>query len=171
MNIKNIIGDYETFIGDLISQLDRLSIHINDMSISHINYRVETDSQYENMRDLLKTFCKEFVETQFNGRAVSILQLKNPLHVSKSHSIPIIELPAPRSVHTYLRGLEHLGLVVGKDLPEFKLKYQNILTGEKDRRPYCFPAFITFSDGKTAKFYDRSLKDVVLMQGWAFEKL
>jgi len=83
----------------------------------------------------------------------------------------LIELPAPREAHTYPTGLEHLGINVGEKLPEFKEKYKDVITGVKDRRPYCYPAFITFENGTSAKFYERSLREVILLQGWKFEKL
>jgi hypothetical protein len=83
----------------------------------------------------------------------------------------MIELPAPRAAHMYPSGLEHLGINIGDDLPIFKERYKDVITDIKDRRPYCWPACITFPNGHTAKFYERSLYDVVLMQGWTFKRL
>jgi hypothetical protein len=71
----------------------------------------------------------------------------------------------------YPSGLEHLGINIGDDLPIFKERYKDVITDIKDRRPYCWPACITFPNGHTAKFYERSLYDVVLMQGWTFKRL
>jgi len=49
------------------------------------------------------------VETQFNGRAVSILILKEPLLLEDGFTVSMIELPAPRAVHMYPSGLESIG--------------------------------------------------------------
>ncbi len=171
MSIKQLIGNYQEFFLDINSRLENIPINIEGMQLSHLNYRTTTNEEYENLRDKLKTFCKEFVETQFNGRAISILVLRRPLILSNDYSVEVIELPAPRLEHMYPSGLEHLGILIGETLPEFKERYARILTGEKDRRPYCFPAYITFENGKTAKFYERTLKEVVNMQGWTFKKL
>jgi len=169
--MEQLIGDYKIFFSYLYKHLTEIDIPIEGFALSHLNYRVATMHEYETTRERLKDFSKEFVETQFNGRAVSVFILKEPLVLAKGFAVPLIELPAPREAHTYPTGLEHLGINVGDKLPEFKEKYKDIITGVKDRRPYCYPAFITFENGITAKFYERSLREVVLLQGWKFEKL
>ncbi len=40
--------------------------------MSHLLYRTTTIAEYEQMRYKLINHCSEFVETQFNDRAVSI---------------------------------------------------------------------------------------------------
>lgn len=144
---------------------------MNGMPMSHLLYRVATIPEYETLRDQLKVFCSEFVETQFNGRAVSILILKEPLMLEDGFTVSMIELPAPRSVHMYPSGLESIGVIVGKILPEFIKQYNNVLTGVKDHGEHCQPAFITFNNDKTAKFYDISLREIVLLQGWKIGNL
>ncbi len=141
------------------------------MPMTHLLYRVETLLEYKKLRDLLIPFCNEFVETQFNGRAVSILVLESPLILEDGFSVSMIELPAPRLVHMYPSGLESIGLYVGERLPEFKRQYAAVLTGIKEHGQCCQPAFITFDNEKTVKFYDYTLRDIVLSQGWTFEKL
>ncbi len=170
MNIKNIIGDYNVFFTDVLTQLQIIPIDVRSMPISHLNYRVQTLKEYESLRDQLKPYCKEFIEVQFNGRVISILELKEPLILPNGYSVSVIELPAPRAAHTYPTGLEHVGFIVGETLPEFKRRYKAVLTGEK-QRPYTIPAFITFDNGVTARFYERSLKEVVQLQGGQFEKV
>lgn len=64
------------------------------------------------------------------------------------------------------RGLESIGVTIGDKLPEFIKRYDPVLTGVKDHGEHCQPAFITFDNDKTAKFYDISLREIVLLQGW-----
>ena len=45
------------------------------------------------------------------------------------------------------------------------------LTGVKDHGQHCQPAFITFDNDKTAKFYDISLREIVILQGWTITKM
>ncbi|HLD04770.1 MAG TPA: VOC family protein [Candidatus Nanoarchaeia archaeon] len=170
MNIKSLIGDYEAFFSDLCTRLKYVSIDVQGMSISHLCYRVTTQLEYEQLRDQIKPLCKAFSERQFNGRAISLLELKEPLTLPDHRYVPLIELPAPRGEHTYPKGLEHVGFVVGESLPKFKIKYKAVLTGEKNR-PHTDPAFITFDNGATAKFYERTLKEIVKLQGGQFQQV
>lgn len=167
MDIKQIIGDYESFFVDILTQLDTLRIDIQGMPISHLCYRVATFSEYETIRDQLKQFCAQYNEDNFNGRLISLLVLKTSLTLFKGVTTSMIELPSPRKAHAYPTGLEHVGIVVGKKLPEFKEKYKNVLTGEKDRGYYSLP-FIEFPNGKIAKFYDYPLKEIVEREGKKF---
>lgn len=167
--MKQLIGDYQRFFTDLVYRLKQADITLTGLPITHLLYRTRTLSEYEKLRDQLKPFCKEFVETMFNGRAVSILVLEKPLKLAEGYSVSMIELPAPRAVHMYPSGLESIGVFVGKKLPVFKKKYQKVLTGIKEHGKYCQPAFITFENEKTVKFYDYTLYEIVLKQGWKYE--
>ena len=166
--IKNLIGDYQTFFSDLLHRIKNVNIDISGMPISHLLYRTTTKPEYEKLRDELKSCCGEFVETQFNGRAVSILILKKPLLLEDGFTVSMIELPAPRPAHMYPSGLESIGVVVGKSLPNFIQQHKQVLTGVKEHGEHCQPAFITFENDKTSKFYDISLREIVILQGWDY---
>lgn len=170
-NIEKIIGNYQEFFSDLLHRMKKSGIDINGMPLSHLLYRTETIPEYEKLRDRLKNYCSEFVETQFNGRAVSILILEKPLLLEDGFTVSMIELPAPRAVHMYPSGLESIGVIVGKQLPYFINQHGDVLTGIKDHGQHCQPAFITFDNDKTSKFYDISLREIVRLQGWEIEKV
>lgn len=169
--IKDIIGDYKEFFSDLLLRMKKCGIDITGMPMSHLLYRTTTITEYKKLRDELKNYCSEFVETQFNGRAVSILILEKPLLLEDGFTVSMIELPAPRSAHMYPSGLESIGVIVGKRLPEFIDQHDNVLTGVKDHGQHCQPAFITFDNDKTSKFYDISLREIVIRQGWEIESI
>lgn len=171
MSIEQAIGDYQIFFSDLLHRQKKIGIDIHGMPLSHLLYRVTTIPEYKALRDQFKLFCSEFVETQFNGRAVSILVLKEALILEDGFTASVIELPAPRSAHMYPSGLESIGVVVGNKLPEFIKQYNDVITGIKDHGQYCQPAFITFDNHKTSKFYDISLKEIVALQGWQLEEV
>ena len=168
--MKQIIGGYRLFFLDLLHRLSELHIDVKGMPISHLCYRVRTLSEYKLRRDQIKPFCKSISESDFNGRPVSMLLLKTPLRLAESYSTSLIELPAPKISHEYTAGIEHCGFVV-KNFSQFKKKYGSLLTGQKDHGPNCKPLFLTFENGKTAKFYDITLKEVVLLDGWKFKAL
>jgi predicted metalloenzyme YecM len=169
--IQNLIGDYQAFFSDLLYRMKEVGIHITGMPMSHLLYRTVTVPEYIKLRDELKKHCSEFVETQFNGRAVSIIILSEPLLLEGGFTVTMIELPAPRSAHMYPSGLESIGVTVGDKLPEFIKQYEHVLTGVKDHGEHCQPAFITFNNDKTAKFYNISLREIVLSQGWEIASL
>ncbi|HAT7072036.1 TPA: hypothetical protein JAN90_04500 [Legionella pneumophila] len=165
-NIQTLIGNYYTFFSDLLHRMKQIGIDITGMPMSHLLYRTTTLSEYYHLRDELKKYCSEFVETQFNDRAVSILILREPLLLEGGFTVSMIELPAPRSAHMYPSGLESIGVVLGKELPAFIQKHKHVLTGVKDHGKHCQPALVTFDNDKTAKFYDISLREIVILQGW-----
>lgn len=146
--------------------MKQIGIDITGMPMSHLLYRTTTLPEYYYLRDELKKYCSEFVETQFNDRAVSIIILNEPLLLEDGFVVSMIELPAPRPAHMYPGGLESIGVTLGKELPLFIQKHKQVLTGIKDHGQHCQPAFITFDNDKTAKFYDISLRDIVILQGW-----
>ena len=165
-NIQDLIGNYHAFFSDLLHRMKKIGIKIAGMPMSHLLYRTTTLPEYHYLRDELKKYCSEFVETQFNDRAVSILILNEPLLLEDGFTVSMIELPAPRAAHMYPSGLESIGVVVGKELPVFIQKHKPVLTGLKDHGQHCQPAFVTFANDKTAKFYDISLREIVILQGW-----
>lgn len=171
MKIDTLIGDYQAFFADLLHRMKAVDIDIQGMPLSHLLYRTVTLPEYETVRDGLTAFCREFVETQFNGRAVSVLVLEEPLLLAKGFQVSVIELPAPRAVHMYPSGLESIGVTVGNTLPAFIEQHKSVLTGIKDHGEHCQPAFITFDNDKTSKFYDISLEAIVALQGWSMESL
>jgi len=154
------------FFSDLLRRMKQVGIDIVGMPMSHLLYRTTTMPEYNYLRDELRKYCSEFVETQFNDRAVSILILNNPLQLEDGFTVSMIELPAPRVAHMYPSGLESIGVTVGEKLPGFIKKYEHVLTGVKDHGQHCQPAFVTFDNDKTAKFYDISLREIVILQGW-----
>jgi len=170
-NIRGVIGDYQVFAQDLFSRLEKLSIDIVGWPISHLSYRTTTTPEYEKMREELKAYSKGFVETQFNGRSISIFLLKDPLILNGNFSASVIELAAPRAVHMYPSGLEHLAILIGDKLPGFNKKHHKELTGIKEHGVYCRPSFITFDNGKTARFYDIPLLKIIELQGWKLEEV
>ncbi len=97
-----------------------------------------------------------------------MLLLKEPLQLEGNFSVPLIELPGVKSSYPYPSGLEHCGFIVGETLPEFHKRYKDILTGQLDHGKYCHPSYITFDNGKTVKFYERSLQRVVELDGGEF---
>ncbi|HSW96676.1 MAG TPA: VOC family protein [Candidatus Saccharimonadales bacterium] len=109
-----------------------------------------------------------YADHPYKERPFCMLLLKEPLQLEGNFSVPLIELPGVKSSYPYPSGLEHCGFIVGETLPEFHKRYKDILTGQLDHGKYCHPSYITFDNGKTVKFYERSLQRVVELDGGEF---
>src|SRR5579864_4483091 len=105
-DIEKIIGDYKSFFAEMHSRLTKTGINIKKMPLIQLLYRTSTLSEYKKVRDNLKSLSREYVETDFNGRLVSIILLKKTLKLEGGFSVDMIELAAPRAAHMYPSGLE-----------------------------------------------------------------
>ncbi|MBI4121215.1 MAG: VOC family protein [Parcubacteria group bacterium] len=171
MEIKGLIGDYESFFADILARLKGLGVDVSGYLMSHLGVRTETVEEYERLREEIKKFCVSYVENEHNGRPISKLLLRESLPLPGGFSVALIELMPPKPGHPYKSGLEHCGIVIGKGLKVFAEKHKAVMTGRQDQGPLCKPYFITFDNGKSVKFYDISLKDVVEKEGHVFVAL
>ena len=166
--LSDIIGDYVTFHDRVLRQACAAGLDATGMAISHLCYRVQTDDGYRDTLAALRDHASELTENDFNGRPVALIALRDPPLLG-AHPFTIVELPAPRAAHTYPTGLEHVGFVVPGDFARFIERHSAALSGIKDRGADFKPAFRTFADGSTAKFYPRPLRDVVESEGGVFK--
>ena len=158
MSMQEIIGDYRAFFALQSSRLQELGIDISGYEMSHLAYRTATGSEYLQKREEIERYCSSNIENVWNGRPISIMQLKEPLQVSDDSSVPVIELIPPLHRRVYKMGLEHLGVVVGEAVDEFSRQHRSSLTGQQFQSKECEPYYVTFFDDFTmVKFYDNSL--------------
>lgn len=62
-------------------------------------------------------------------------------------------------------------MVVGDKFNEFKKSYEYLWIGFDDRGTYNQPVYVTFQNGKTVKFHERSLLEVLELEGEKFTPL
>jgi len=167
-DIKDILGDYRAFFADLRARLTAAGIDIGGCPVSHLAFRTATDGEYLLVRDRLRAYCSSEIENVWNGRPIGKLLLARPLELDKQFDAPLIELIPPPHRQPFPMGLEHVGIVVGERFDAFCERHDGILGGRQDQGPYCQPAWITFANDRTVKFYRHSLKDVVEMEGRPF---
>jgi len=167
-SVEDIIGDYRSFFADLRKRLKGVGIDITGRALSHLAFRTATVSEYEEVQKQLRGFCVADVENVWNGRPIDKLLLRKSLSLGPDTSVSLIELiPTPHQ-RDYPMGLEHVGVVIGEALEEFAKTHEAVLTGRQDQGPFCQPAYITFENNRTVKFYKYSLKDVVEKEGRSF---
>ena len=156
--MKEIIGDYEAFFSLQNTRLDGVGIDITGCEISHLAYRTEAYEEYLVTRDKIEQHCTSNIENVWNGRPMSIMQLKEPLVLGAGFEVKVIELIPPVHQRVYKMGMEHFGVVIGESVDEFSRKHRAALTGQQFQSVECEPYYITFfEDFTTIKFYRQAL--------------
>jgi predicted metalloenzyme YecM len=167
-SMEDIIGDYRSFFDDLLLRLEGAGIDVAGCPISHLAWRTATIAEYEHDREQIRRFCIADVENVWNGRPIGKLLLREPLALDDNTEVSLVELiPSPHQ-RDYPMGLEHCGIVIGETFEAFTKEHAAVLTGRQDQGPYCQPAYITFENNRTVKFYRYSLQDVVEKEGRPF---
>jgi len=161
MSMKDIIGDYEAFFSLQRARLNDLHIDISGCEVSHLAYRTKTYEDYLRTREEIERHCISNIENVWNGRPISIMQLKEPLVLSSDCRVPVIELIPPIHRRVYKMGMEHFGIVIGDSVDEFSRKHRSALTGQQYQSEECEPYYVTFFEDFTmVKFYRNSLLEI-----------
>ena len=88
--LKQLLGDYESFVTNIDAGLERCGIDRRDLSLmDHICYRVETMERYEEMKAALEKCAFLLGEAMVTGRLIATFECKEPLEVGEWH-IPYI---------------------------------------------------------------------------------
>ena len=166
--MQDIIGDYRAFFSDIAERLRLTGIGIAGYPLSHLAWRTATFPEYEEVRDRIRSFCICEVENHWNGRLINKLLLREPLVLAEDAEVSLIELIPPPHQREYPMGLEHCGIVIGDNHEQFIEEHAAVLTGRQDQGPFCQPAYVTFENNRSVKFYRWSLKTVVEKEGRTF---
>ena len=152
--MREIIGDYQAFFALQFERLSDLQIDISGCEMSHLAYRTKTYQEYLQTRDKIERHCTSNIENVWNGRPMSIMQLKEPLALSEDFEVPVIELIPPLHRRVYKMGMEHFGVVIGDSVDEFSREHRSALTGQQFQSEECEPYYVTFFEDFTmVKFY------------------
>ena len=167
--IADIIGDYRAFTAQQRDRLTARGIDIAPYALSHLAFRVPEWDQYVHVRTLLERHATACSENVWNGRPIAMILPAEPMHVLEDKIVPLIELIPPVHQRVYKMGLEHLGVVVGKEAEAFSRTHRAELTGQQFQNAMNEPYYILFEDFTHVKFHQRSLREVVELQGGRFE--
>ncbi len=161
MSMKDIIGDFQAFFSLQHGRLNDLQIDISGCELSHLAYRTRTYEEYLRTREELERHCTSNIENVWNGRPMSIMQLKEPQVLTDEFDVRVIELIPPAHRRVYKMGMEHVGVVIGDSVDEFSLEHRSALTGQQFQSEECEPYYITFyEDFSTVKFYRNPLLNI-----------
>lgn len=163
--MRDILGDYQAFFALQRERLSNLQIDISGCEVSHLAYRTETYTEYLRTRDQIEQHCASNIETVWNGRPISIMQLKEPLPLSAAFEVRVIELIPPVHRRVYKMGMEHFGVVIGDSVDDFSRRHRTALTGQQFQSEECEPYYVTFFEDFTmVKFYQMSLLEICKRQ-------
>ena len=169
MHIEQILGDYRRFYHTVAEGLSQLDISIEGLQLSHLGYKTASIESYNRLREQLLALSAEYLENVHNGRPILKAVLIEPLMLAENTTVSLIELMPPKPGKHYDDGLEHLGVVVGKELPGFVERHRQIITEVQDQGPYCKPACILLDNGMRTKFYEYPLRHAIEMEGQTFQ--
>jgi predicted metalloenzyme YecM len=161
MSIRHVIGDYQAFFSLQLARLTELHIDISGCEMSHLAYRTNTYKEYLQIREEIERHCTSNIENIWNGRPMSIMQLREPLVLNHEIDVRVIELIPPVHRRVYKMGIEHFGVVIGDSVDKFSIKHRTALTGQQFQSEECEPYYITFyEDFSTVKFYGTPLLSI-----------
>jgi predicted metalloenzyme YecM len=167
--IAELIGDYRAFTALQRDRLATRGIDIAPYGLSHLAVRVPEWDQYVHLRTLLERHAFANRESLWNGRPISLILLTEPLRVLDDQLIPMVELIPPVHQRVYKMGMEHFGVVVGKEVDAFSRQHRAALTGQQFQSAANEPYYVLFEDFTHVKFHRRSLREAVEMEGRTFD--
>lgn len=165
--VQEVLGDPAPFLRDVVDGLGQVGIDVRGLPVSHVGHKAATDREYVALREALRPHASAIAENVHNGRSIAKVLLAEPL-VLDGWTIDLVELMPPKDRPARRLGLEHVGFVVGDDLEPFAQRHAEAVTARQDQGPWCHPACVVLSDGRRAKFYERSLRAVVEAEGGRF---
>lgn len=115
----------DKFIEVFQSKLFAYGVDLSNFRADHLCYRVETKSEYEEMKKRLPSIAKLLGESEVNGRPIATYRL-NTAFKSNWGPIHLIELPAPKQNAPYTTGFEHIEFVISESFEKFCERYSKL---------------------------------------------
>lgn len=120
--LAEVITDPIVFLEDLFLKIDDIGLDVEKYELDHICYRVESMSDYKIKKEELINFGELLIESMVNGRLISTFKLHEPI-IFRNRKIYLLELPSPKSSHSYKSGLEHVEFVTNLPLQKIVDRY------------------------------------------------
>lgn len=162
-SLSEVISDPIVFLEDLFSKIEDIDLDVENFELDHICYRVESVGEYNSKKLELLNFGELLVESMVGGRLISTFKLKEPI-LFRNRKIYLVELPSPKSSHSYKTGLEHAEFVTKQPLQKIVDRYPQ----------YSFEVFgihkkinadITLKLGEYCiRFHNQSLEEVIKLE-------
>lgn len=162
--MKEIIGDYETFIGGIGAGLAASGISRSELAMmDHICYRVGTQDRYDELLSILSSAAILLGEAVVSGRNIATFELHDYIAVD-GWTVPYLELPEPKDGSPYPEGLEHAELVVLGGLDRFAERHTDLDFDTKGMVKDINPELGLKTDLLSVKFHEQPLGAVVRIE-------
>lgn len=149
------------FANTLIRQLEENSLLKFVKAIDHVCYRVASLADYELWTEQLARRGSLLSEAYINGRPIASFQLNHPIPLTRSFSVGVIELPAPKPGRAYEEGFEHIEAVTSCSL-EVVLDTYPALSFDKSNLGAAINRDIGIKfEAGLVKFHEESLAEVI----------
>lgn len=162
--MKQILGDYETFIKNIGAGLTTSGIDRSELAMmDHICYRVESQSRYDKLLGEFSSIAVLLGEAEVSGRKIATFELRDYIKVD-GWTIPYLELPEPKNGSPYSEGLEHAELVVIGSLNNFAKRHTDLTFSTKGMSKDINPELGLKTDLLSVKFHEQPLGAVVRIE-------
>lgn len=99
--------EFNRFITELESRLNKINIDLEDYLVDHVCYRVSSTSEYQVLFDMFREESVLYTTKHFHERKFHLFVLKDSLK-HKSISVPYLEFSEPGGSDDYSTGFQHL---------------------------------------------------------------
>ena len=111
--LVELIGNYEEFVGKVVSKSLDLGLNLHGYEIDHICYRCDSKREYLRMRlELSLAECNHLHEGMIGDRPISVFEFNPPLQCGE-WTVRCLELASPKAGRAHFHGLEHAEVVIG----------------------------------------------------------
>jgi predicted metalloenzyme YecM len=163
--LQQIIGNYEEFIKDIISEVKGSGFDLVDfVQLDVLCYQASSLEEYENKKASLNKIGALLSEVQMSGRPICTVRLRNPI-LTQDWRIDVVEVVAPKTNDDKLTGLEHIQFVLFDSLQTFMERYPtkqfDIRAVERGINPMIT---FKFEGGRKVKFHIVSLPAAIYLE-------
>jgi predicted adenylyl cyclase CyaB len=149
------------FLTSLFFNLESTSVNVEKMELDHLCYRVSSEKDYAEYKQLFSQIGELLIESQVGGRPIATYKLNHPI-TWNNNRIQVIELPSPKISNKYSTGFEHAEFVMKDSFDEFMKCHPSLvfdLTAmAKDINP---DIRLGFKSGESVKFHHQTLAQVI----------
>ncbi|MFT7615249.1 MAG: putative metalloenzyme YecM [Candidatus Woesearchaeota archaeon] len=160
MSIETLLGNVHSFLDTVFLKLVDEKIDISTYELDHVCYRVERQSQYQQLKNELGKLGELLSEEQIGGRPISTFKLTKPI-IYKDREIWCVELPSPKEEKFYATGFEHVEFVIDTDFEMFMKAHPNQQFSTRAISKEINPDVSLQYDGFSVKFHQQSLEYVI----------
>ncbi|XGC82015.1 VOC family protein [Bdellovibrio bacteriovorus] len=151
----------EQFFQSLIDALAALGLPTH-LASDHLCFRVATTEEYQEYKTHLLNHGTLLTEAHVNGRPIATFKLHTPFK-TKTHEIPLVELPAPKPGANYASGFEHAEFIIEESFETFAAKFPKVKFEEPTKKTINAEMCLKL-EGKQAKFHHQSLERIIEME-------